>query len=158
MRRDFHPILLKRMRQDARIRVVLGDLGYKMFDYIIAEFPDRVHNVGAAEQLMLGVGVGMAEDNLIPVCFSITPFLLWRGAEWIRNYLNHENVPVKLLGGGRGMDYAHDGFTHDASDDKAFLSLFPNIQCYWPESVADLPTITHEWLYNERPSYLNLKR
>lgn len=158
MRRQFHPILLEWMRIDPRIYVLTGDLGYGMFDAIRAEFPDRFCNVGAAEQLLIGAGVGLALDGKIPVCYSITPFLLYRPAEWLRNYLDHERIPVKLLGGGRGGDYEHDGYTHWAGDDRDILNTMPNIIPFWPESERELREVTEQWLYNGKPSYLNLKR
>lgn len=166
MRREFHPIILNHMRRDDRIWVCTADLGYRMLDVIAAEFPNRFVNVGAAEQLLLGTAVGLAEEGLIPVCYTITPFY-WRAAEWIRNYVDHERVPVKLIGAGRGgmtpeglvyEDYRHDGWTHYAADDVKLFSCFPNIITYWPETVESLPRITDEWLYNDRPSYLNLRR
>lgn len=158
MRRDFHPILLSHMRADPRIHVIVGDLGYGMFDAIAAEFPERFENVGAAEQLMVGAAAGMALAGKIPVAYSITPFLLARPFEWLRNYAHHEEIQIKLVGGGRGMDYLHDGHTHWAHDDAATLAALPNIVPFWPATVADLPAVTHKWLYNGKPSYLNLKR
>ena len=146
------------MERDSRIWVVTADLGYGMFDKISTSFPDRFVNCGASEQLMVGMGVGLALAGKIPVLYSITPFLLWRPAEWHRLYLNHERVPVKLVGSGRGTDYAHDGITHDATDDAAFLDILPNIATFWPETVDELPAVTEQWLYNERAAYLNLKR
>ncbi len=158
MRRDFHPILYEAMKRDDRIWVATADLGYGMFDRIATDFPDRFVNCSAAEQLLLGIGVGLAEDGKIPVLYSITPFLLFRAAEWIRNYLAHENVAVKLCASGRGSDYLHDGYTHFAGDDAQFLAQFPNIAAYWPTSLIDLPAMTEQWLYDDKPSYLNLKR
>ncbi len=161
MRRDFHPILLDHMRRDPRIWLITPDLGYKMLDSVFAEFPDRCHNVGAAEQLALGVAVGLADEDKIPVVYSITPFLLYRPAEWIRNYLQHENANVKLLAAGRyengTEDYSADGHTHHAGGDREFLSLFPAIRGFWPDTVADLPRVTEEWL-TPGPAYLNLRR
>lgn len=157
MRRQFHPILLDHMRRDERIWVATADLGYGMWNAIRAEFPNRWINVGVSEQLLLGVGVGLAEEGKIPVCSSITPFLLYRGAEWIRNYLEHEGAKVKLCAFGRDDDYHEDGFTHYAGDDRAFLSLFPRIRCFWPE-LDNLAEATQDWLYHDGPSYLNLRR
>lgn len=158
MRRQFHPLLLDHMRRDPRITLVVGDLGFGMMDAIAAELPNQFLNCGAREQAMLGIGVGLALKGRIPVLFSITPFLLWRGAEWIRNYAHHERIPVKLCGGGRDSDYHEDGYTHFAGDDKAFIQLFSHVQGYWPATVEDLPLVTDQWLNYPGPSYLNLKR
>lgn len=158
MRREFHPLLLDLMRKDERIWVCTADLGYKMWDAIAKEFPDRFVNVGVSEQLLLGAGIGLAEQDQIPICYSITPFLLKRPFEWIDNYLHHENVPTKLLGGGRLREYHEDGYTHDATCDKQIMKCWPNIKTYWPENLDELKTMTNDWLYNKKPSYLNLKR
>jgi transketolase len=53
------------------------------------------------------------------VVYSITPFVLYRPFEWIRNYLDHEKIPVKLVGGGRDKDYGYLGFSHWAEEDDA---------------------------------------
>ncbi len=158
MRRDFKPHLHAAMTKDPTIRLITADLGYRFFDDVFRDFPERCINCGVSEQLMLGIGVGLADSGLKPICHSITPFLLWRGAEWIRNYLNHEKVPVKLLGSGRQQDYHEDGFSHYAGDDYEFLKLFPSIKCYWPEDAVVLGPVVSEWLSNGQPSYLNLSR
>jgi transketolase len=157
MRKDFHPMLLNHMRQDKRIFVITGDLGFGMFEKIANEFPDRFYNVAAAEQCMLGVAIGLAEEGMIPLCYTISPFY-WRAAEWIRNYVNHEKIPVKLVLAGRDLDYGSNGFSHDATDMRKFFDQFPNIIGYWPENAMNLEKDLSNFLYNKEPSYLNLKR
>ena len=157
-RRNFHPLILEEMRKNKNIYFLTADLGYKMLDSIRDEFPDRFFNVGASEQLLLAIGVGLAQDGKIPICYSMPPFLLYRPAEIIRNYLGYENCPVKLLGGGRGKDYTHDGFSHYAGDDSSFLTLFPNIKQFRPNDFEEMKINTKEWLHFNGPDYLNLKR
>lgn len=145
------------MKVNDNIIVVTGDLGYGLFDRIRAEFPTRFFNVGAAEQTMMGVAVGLAMSGKIPFVYSITPFLLFRPFETIRNYINHENLNVKLIGSGRDKDYAHDGFSHDASDDDVMIH-FKNIACMWPTESNDMNSILQTMLSTTDPVYLNLKR
>lgn len=146
------------MQEYNNLYILTADLGYKFFDDIARDFPDRFFNVGASEQLLLGAAVGLTQENKIPICYSITPFLLYGGGPFIRNYLNYENKPVKLLGGGRDKDYSHDGFSHDASDHLEFVNLFPNIVKFIPNSSQDLPIMLKEFIENGRPSYMNLRR
>jgi len=96
MRGWFAYELYKQMARDERIWLVVGDLGYKAFDYIKRDFPDRFLNCGAAEQAMMGIATGLALNGKIPFVYSITAFLLYRPFETIRNYVNHEKIPVKL--------------------------------------------------------------
>lgn len=158
MRKEFALLMLDQMMFDDRIRVITADLGFGVLDDIKEKYPDRFYNVGAAEQLMVGVAIGMAENGLIPVCYSMSTFLLYRPFEFLRNYLNHENIPVKLVGSGRDRDYAHDGISHWAHDDEAVLAALPNIDIYKPISVDHLIAQFPRFLYSPGPSYLNLSR
>lgn len=157
-RREFHPLLLEYMRQDDKIIVLLGDLGYGMFDEILKEFPDRCINVGAREQAMLGMAVGLALSGKIPLVYSITPFAIKRPFEWLDNYMNHERIPVKIIGGGRNAEYSEDGYTHDATFDHKWLESMPVIKTYFPSNHQIGKNLFHEFLYNNAPSYFNLRR
>ena len=59
VRKTFIRLLHNEMKVNEKIVLILGDLGYGHFDKIREEFPDRVFNPGAAEQLMLGMACGM---------------------------------------------------------------------------------------------------
>jgi transketolase len=158
MRRHFAQLVEKTMMIDRRLVVVTADLGYGMWDVVRDDYPQRFVNVGAAEQLMVGVCVGLALRGLRPIAYSITPFLLYRPFELIRNYVDHENLPVLLVGSGRGDDYAHDGFSHYAGDDVSMLAAFKNLTVYWPTSVEEMTEHFQEILAGTCPAYLNLRR
>jgi transketolase len=146
------------MLENPLIWVVTGDLGYGMFDKIRQDFPDRFINTGSAEQCMMGIACGLSLEGKIPFVYSITPFLLYRPFETIRTYVDHEKLNIKLIGGGRDSDYAHDGFSHYAGDDKKILKAFKNIQQCWPQEENDLPEILDNMIKYHRPCYLNLSR
>jgi len=158
MRKTFSKYLYDEMAVNPDIYLVTGDLGYGLWDKIRLDFSNRFYNVGSAEQLMMGAAVGMAMEGKIPVVYSITPFLLYRPFELIRNYLNHEKIPVKLVGGGRNKDYGYLGFSHWAEDDVKIMSCFENIKKYHPENEKQLKSQYKEFLYSHNPAYLNLTR
>jgi transketolase len=158
MRRLFADLLLDKMAYDPNIYLVTADLGYKMWDQIAKVFRERFMNVGAAEQSMLDICVGFSYANKIPIAYSITSFLLYRGFETIRTYIDYENLPVKLVGSGRGKDYEHDGISHWADDDLSVLGALNNIQIFYPNSLNELEDQFDEFLYNGKPSYMNLTR
>lgn len=158
MRGWFAYELHKQMLKNPKIWLVTGDLGYGMFDKIKRDFPERFVNVGAAEQSLIGVSIGLSYEGIIPITYSITPFLLYRPFETIRNYINREKVPVVLVGGGRDKDYGHDGFSHWSEEDKQVMKIFPNIISIWPEEKESIPDIFEMILSNPRPYYLNLRR
>ena len=89
MRKQFAEFLHDEMSLNEDIHVLTGDLGYGLWDKIKLDYPDRFINFLSSEQLMLGAACGMALEGKVPVVYSITPFLLYRPFEWIRNYLNN---------------------------------------------------------------------
>jgi transketolase len=158
MRRSFADLLHEKMTGDARIWVVTGDMGYKMWDRVKMDFPERFVNTGAAEQVMVGLSVGLALEGKIPFVYSITPFLLYRPFETIRNYVNREKVPVKLVSSGRNRDYSQDGFSHWAEEDKEIMKIFRNIRSRWPETKEEIPGLVEEMINNPVPYYINLRK
>ena len=156
MRKEFAEFLHGEMSYNENIVLITGDLGYGLWDKIKIDYPDRFHNVMSSEQLMLGAAVGLAMENIIPIVYSITPFTIYRPFELLRNYLHHENIPVKIVGGGRDKDYGYLGFSHWAEEDIKILSTLENIKLYKPKKSS--PSIYQDFLYNHKPSYLNLKR
>lgn len=158
MRKYFAELLYIAMQSNDRIFLIVGDLGYGLFDKIRKDFPERFINAGAAEQAMMGIGVGLALEGKIPFVYSITPFLLWRAAETIRNYINHEGIAVRLIGSGRDDDYKHDGFSHNAEDDERLMDLFTDIVCSWPGDNNELLRKFNYAIFNNEPIYINLKR
>ena len=156
MRREFAKKLHNAMMKDDRIFLITADLGYGILDDIRKDFPNRAINIGSSEMLMVGIAVGLAQSGYIPICYSITPFLLYRPFELIRNYLNYERANVKLVGSGRNDDYSHDGISHWAYDDIEIMSSLKNIELYKPDDITD--EIIELFLYNDKPSYINLRR
>ena len=157
VRKTFVKLLHQEMKRNDKIVLVLGDLGYGHFDKIREEFPDRVYNPGAAEQLMLGMACGLAMDGLIPVCYSMTPFILYRPFEIIRTLIDYEKIPVILAAAGRDKDYASAGWSHWATDDKVHLSGFENIKKAWPNE-EELENLFSDIINTNGPYYVNLKR
>ena len=158
MRNTFASLLNEEIAQNEQVRMITADLGYGILDKIRQDHPKKSYNVGAAEQLMLGVAIGMAQEGLTPVCYSMSSFVLYRPFEFIRNYLNHELTNVKLVGSGRAQDYEHDGISHWAHHDEAVLASVPNVKIYKPKNVDELRQIFPEFINSKGPAYLNLKR
>ena len=150
-RKLFFDSLYELMKRDKNIIFITADLGYFFADRIKSELPEQFYNVGSAEQVMVGAAIGMALSGRIPVCYTITPFY-FRAFEQIRLYVDHEKIPVIMVGSGRGNDY-NAGFSHDASDHE-ILKQFKSINFIVPENDFDLKEI----IYSGKPTYLNLKR
>jgi len=158
MRGWFAYELYNQMIIDKNIYLIVGDLGYKMFDFIKEDFPDRFINTGSAEQAMIGIAVGLALQGKKPFVYSITPFLLYRPFETIRNYINAEKIPVRLVGAGRNKDYFIDGFSHWADEDKKIMKIFDNINALWPNDKTAIPLYVKKMVSQNKPWYINLRK
>jgi|SRR3990167_2046593 len=158
MRRTFARELLEKAKENKDIFLITADLGYGMWDEFRDALPNQFYNIGASEQAGMGIAVGLALRGKIPFVYSITPFLLWRPAETIRLYLNHEKIPVKLIGSGRDKDYKKDGISHDSTDVRELLAAWSNIVQFWPEDKEEIPNIVNELINNKKPSFLSLRR
>lgn len=158
MRGYFAHALHDQMRKNNDVWVVSVDLGYGMFDRIRQDFPDRFINTGAAEQAALGISVGLAKENKVPFVYSITPFLLYRPFETVRNYVHNEGINVNLVGGGRDRDYSHDGYSHWAEEDRKIMEQLDGIKSFWPERKADVNWLVPQAVRDEKPYYINLRR
>lgn len=158
LRRRFADETYKEMKKNKKIIVITGDLGYRIWDQIKKDFPDRFYNVGAAEQALVGIAIGLTLEGKIPIVFSITTFLLYRPFESIRNYVDHEKIPVKLIGSGRDKDYFHDGFSHWSEEDREVMKIFKNIKSVWPETADEVSNLFPKMLEDNNPWYINLKR
>ena len=156
MRRTFFEELHKAMGNDPDIWALTGDLGWGGFDKIREDFPKRFVNCGASEQAMLDIAVGLALKGKKPFVYTITSFYL-RAAETISLYLSHEQIPVFLVGSGRGQDYKHDGFSHDATVAQQFLKDM-DITTFYPKEKEKVPETLEMILRMNKPCFLSLKR
>jgi transketolase len=151
-------VLYNEMIKNDKIWLVTCDLGYKQFDNIKRDFPDRFIDTGAAEQSAMGIAIGLALKGKIPFIYSMTNFVLYRPFEWIRNYVDHESIPVKIVGSGRDKDYSVDSFTHECEDAKYVMDGFKNIVQFWPNDKEEIEDMVKEMINNNKPSFISLKR
>ena len=128
-RRAFADTLIALAREDERIVAVCNDsVGSSNLTAFKAEFPDRMINVGIAEQDLVGVGAGLANGGLIPFVSAAAPFLTGRALEQIKVDVAYSQAHVVLCGQSPGMAYGELGPTHHSIEDLS-----------WLRAVADLP-------------------
>src|SRR3972149_1538249 len=124
MKKEFFDIMDIFMNKYKDIYLLFVGLGYPRIDGFMSKYPPGAINTEVSEQTALDIGVGLAYQGKIPFVYTITPFL-WRGAETIRTYLNHEKLHCVLVGAGYGDDYSKDhGFSHDATDIGKMFDIF----------------------------------
>lgn len=156
MRKQFVDYLEQQVQSNPNIVLVTADLGYGLFDSFKEKYPNNFINCGSSEQLMLGMCVGLSYTGKLPIAYSITPFLVFRPMELIRNYVNRESLNIKLVASGRDKDYSHDGFTHWGHDDN-IIKHFENILFLKP-NTSELNESLEKTFSHVGPVYLNLSK
>lgn len=132
MRNAFATALCDAADKDESLRLLVGDIGFRVFDEFISKHPNRFINCGIAEQNMISVAAGMASEGLRPVVYTIIPFLVMRAFEQIRVDIGINQTNVMLVGVGAGFAYDKLGPTHHAYEDIALMRTVCGLQLYVP--------------------------
>jgi len=156
MRREFADHIEKIARINEKIIFLTGDLGFMAFENLKGILGDRFINAGVSEQNMISMASAFAYENLIPVCYSIAPFIVFRPAEQIRIDVCLHNLNVKIVGNGGGFGYGIMGATHHAIEDIAVISSFQNMKCIVPFCNEDVAGGIDEMFEYRGPTYLRL--
>ena len=72
--------------------------------------------------------------------------------------LDHEKIPVKLVGGGRDKDYGYLGFSHWAEEDEEIMAVLKNIKSHRPKEDKEIKALLIQMINHQGPDYINLKR
>lgn len=154
MRRKFGKLINKLAKRDNKILLLVGDIGYGIFDDFRKNFPKRFFNLGICEQSIISVASGMALEGYKPWVYTITPFLIERPFEQIKLDIDQQNVNVKLVG---FADYPTLGPTHKELDAKKLMSLFKNIKSYFPKDTGQTEKFVLSAYRKNGPSFISLK-
>lgn len=117
---------------DAIVAVCNDSVGSSKLGGFREKFPERLINVGIAEQNMVGVGAGLANGGKIPFVCAAAPFLTGRALEQIKADVAYSMTNVKLVGISSGMAYGELGPTHHSIEDFAWIRALPNVPVIAP--------------------------
>lgn len=118
---------------DPRIVTVVSDsVGSSKLTGFKKKWPERMVNVGIAEQTVVAVGAGLANGGKVPFVSAASCFLTGRALEQIKADIAYSNVNVKLIGQSSGVAYGELGPTHHSIEDLAWLRLFNNMKLIVP--------------------------
>lgn len=154
MRRTFGKIISELADRDEKIYVLVGDIGYRVFDEFREKHSDRFINMGVCEQSMISVSAGMALEGIKPWVYTITPFLIERPFEQIKLDIDQQNVNVKLVG---YADYPTQGPTHTELNGEKLMQLFSNITSFFPKDGKDTQTMINQAYEKNGPAFVSLK-
>lgn len=156
MRTNFINQLIEEARENDRIFLLVGDIGYHVIEPFAEEFPDRFLNVGIAEQNMAGIAAGLSMTGYNVYFYSIGNFPTLRCLEQIRNDISYHNANVKIVAVGGGYAYGSLGATHQATEDIGAIRVLPNMVVATPGDPIEACAITKLSANYEGPMYIRL--
>jgi transketolase len=158
-RQAFADQLIDLARADERIVAVCNDsVGSSNLNGFKKEFPDRLINVGIAEQDLVGVGAGLANGGMIPFVCAAAPFLTGRALEQIKADIAYSDRHVVLCGQSPGMAYGELGPTHHSIEDLSWLRAIANLPIVVPADPVQTTAAVRWAAATSGPSYLRVPR
>jgi transketolase len=158
-RQAFAETLIALARADERIVAVCNDsVGSSNLVEFQKLFPDRLINVGIAEQNMVGVGAGLANGGFIPFVCGASPFLTGRALEQIKVDVAYNGFPVTLCGMSPGMAYGELGPTHHSIEDLSWLRAIDGLAILVPADPAQTRAAVRWAATSGTPAFLRIGR
>jgi transketolase len=119
-------------------------------------YPDRVVNVGIAEQNMVGMAAGLALGGHTVFTANAAPFLVGRANEQVKNDICYSATNVKMLGLNAGVAYGPLASTHHAIDDISVMSGFGTVQIFAPCDEVETAQVIEYAASFDGPVYIRL--
>lgn len=114
-------------RDDSIVAVAADTLDLIGLRTLMERHPERVIDVGIAEQNAMGVASGLATTGMHPYLCGYAPFITARSMEQLRNDVDYANQRVVIGAACSGISLAVSGGTHHAVEDIALMRSLPNM-------------------------------
>ena len=121
-----------------------------------SEFPDKVFDVGIAEQHAVSMAAGMASNGLNPFV-SIYSTFMQRAFDQVVHDVCIQNLPVKLIADRAGI-VGEDGKTHHGAFDISYLRCLPNAVVAAPMDENELQHLVYTAYRHEGPFAIRIAR
>ena len=151
----FAETLLEAARRDPTVLVVTSDSrGSARLGEFANEFPERIVELGIAEQNVVGVAAGLAAGGNKVFAVSPACFLTTRALEQIKNDVAYSGHKVVLVGISAGVSYGALGSTHHSLNDLASLRALNNLDIVVPADNRQTRQAVLAAVDHPRPLYL----
>jgi len=148
---------IKAVGEKKNIVIVVGDsTSTSKIAPFQEKYPERLINVGIAEQNLVGVAVGLSLGGYIAFTANAAPFLVARSNEQIKNDVCYSETNVKLVGLNAGVCYGNLGSTHHTIDDISIMRGLGNILILAPSDPIETERIFRFALEYEGPVYIRM--
>lgn len=121
-------------------------------------YPERLFNVGIAEQDMVGVAAGLALTGHVAFTGSFAVFGTGRVYDQIRNTVCYANLDVKIAPTHAGVSVGPDGGSHQMVEDIALMRALPNMRVLVPADFASAKAAIRLAAETPGPVYVRMGR
>lgn len=158
-RAAFGETLIELVQEGMDIMAVDADLcGSTTTGKFGAAYPDRLYDVGIAEQNMIGVASGLALTGRTVFTGSFAVFGTGRCWEQIRNTVCDSGLDVKICPTHAGITVGPDGATHQALEDIALMRVLPGMRVLVPADYMSAKAAIRFAAQTPGPFYVRLGR
>lgn len=158
-RNAFAQTLEKLAEENPRLVVVTNDsVGSSNLVRFRERFPDRLVNVGIAEQNMVGIASGLANGGMLPFVSGASCFLTARGLEQIKVDVAYSRRNVKLCGMSSGVAYGALGATHHSIEDVAWTRAIAGMTVIVPADPIETAQCVQAAAEMDGPVFLRISR
>jgi transketolase len=144
------------LERDERVMVLLGNITTEQLARAFEKHPERIVDLGILEQTIVGAAAGVALEGMIPVAHSITPFLVERPFEQIKDDFCYQGLGGNFIGVGASYDYSTSGMTHHSPGDVQILRSLPGMQIVVPGTADEFDRLFRAAYANGSPTYFRL--
>ena len=120
-------------------------------------YPERFHQMGMAEQLLMGAAGGMAKEGLVPFATTYAVFGTRRAYDFIHQVIAEENLNVKMCCALPGLTTGY-GPSHQATEDLAMMRGIPGLTIVDPCDALDIEQAVPQIAAHAGPVYMRLLR
>lgn len=151
--------LEKAMKENEKIVVINADLAKPNgLGNLCKIYPERMLNVGVAEQNMASVAAGMSSYGFLPFICSFTPFATRRICDQIAISICYAKQNVKIIGSDPGISAEYNGGTHMSFEDIGVLRSIPNMVIFEPADNVEFQNLFPQILDYKGPVYIRMFR
>lgn len=147
--------LMELMKERDDIMVLSADMSTPAgLDKFKAAYPDHFMNVGIAEQNMIGIAAGLADEGYKVICVAQACFITMRCFEQVRQYAGYMGIPMILIGIGSGLSLQYMGNTHYALEDIALMRTIPGMTVIAPCDALEACKALESAIDNNGSTYI----
>ncbi len=150
--------LIELADRDPRVVLIVADtVGVLKALPFKEKHPDRIIDVGIAEQGLVACASGLASSGMLPFAATYGVFITMRACEQVRSFVGYPKLNVKMIGANGGMGAGErEGVTHQALEDIGILRMVPGMTIVVPADAGQTKKAVFAVAEIPGPAYIRI--